>query len=90
MSTKGGSLSRADVIWILQEVLQADAQIKAGNKDRYVIGRSVALHSAGSRLLKVGRKDFERYIAWLALEVESGKRIGALPEPIAWTRENPE
>lgn len=90
MSTKGGSLTRADVVWILQEVLQADAQINAGNKDRYVIGRSVALHSTASRLLKVSRRDFERYITWLAVEVESGKRIGALPEPFAWTRENPE
>jgi hypothetical protein len=73
----------------LEEILKADREIAAGNKDRYIAGRCVALKACASQFLSVNRGDLDRYMKWLAPEVESGKRIGALPEPLAWVRGNP-
>jgi hypothetical protein len=89
MSSNIGSLRRSDVTWILEEIVNAEREIGAGNKDRYISGRVVALKAAASRFMNVSRSDLERYMKWLVSEVESGKRIGALPEPLAWVRGNP-
>jgi hypothetical protein len=89
MSSNISSLRRSDVTWILEEILGAEREIAAGNKDRYVSGRLIALKACASHFMSVSRNDLDRYINWLSREVESGKRIGALPEPLAWVRGNP-
>lgn len=89
MSSNVTSLRRSDVTWILEEMLSADREMKAGNQVAYMNGRLLALKACASQFMNVSRKDLDRYLAWLASEVESGKRIGALPEPLAWVRGNP-
>ena len=89
MSSNVTSIRRSDVTWILEEILKANREIEAGNRDRYIAGRHVALKACASQFMSVSRSDLDRYLAWLAPEVESGKRIGALPEPLAWVRGNP-
>jgi hypothetical protein len=89
MSSNISSLRRSDVTWILEEIMKADSEIAAGNKDRYMSGRAVALKACASHFMSVSRSDLDRYMKWLVPEVESGKRIGALPEPLAWVRGNP-
>lgn len=84
-----GSVSRSDVIWLITELLYADMQISSGNKDRYVAGRRVTLEQMASRLLRVSRKDLERYLIWATGRVAVGDRVGALMEPFAWVRMNP-
>lgn len=84
-----GSLSRSDVNWLINELLQSDIQAKSGNKDRYVAGRRVALAQAASKFLHVTRFDLERYMKWVAEQVEQGSRVGALEEPLGWVRKNP-
>lgn len=83
-----GAPSRATVVWIMTEILKAKREIDAGNKDRYIRGRYVALRSAASRLCQVGDADMDRYIAWLEEQVATGSRIGALTEPAPWVRIN--
>lgn len=89
MSSNVTSLRRSDVTWILDEMLSADREMKAGNQVAYMNGRLLALKACASQFMSVSRNDLDRYLAWLAAEVESGKRIGALPEPLAWVRGNP-
>jgi len=84
-----GSLSRGDVVWLVGEILQADVQINAGSRDRYISGRRIALAATASRLLRVSRSDLDRYMKWVADEVATGRRIGELEEPFGWVRKNP-
>ncbi|AVP41381.1 hypothetical protein SEA_YARA_47 [Streptomyces phage Yara] len=85
-----GMLNRGDVIWLVGEILQADIQIRGGNKDRYVAGRRVALAATACRLLRIARPGLDRYMTWVSEQVESrGRRIGDLEEPGAWIRKNP-
>lgn len=84
-----GSLSRGDVVWLVGEIHQADVQIKGGNRERYVLGRRVALAATASRLLRVSRPNLDRYMEWVAEQVASGRRIGELEEPFGWVRKNP-
>jgi len=83
-----GALTRGDVLWLVGELHKANAEISAGNRDRYVAGRRVALASAASRLLRISRDDLHRYMAWVSEQVESGERIGSLEEPTGWIRKN--
>lgn len=89
MSSNVNSLRRSDVVWVIEEILVADREMKAGNQVSYMNGRLLALKACASQFMNVSRKDLDRYLTWLAGEVESGKRIGALPEPLAWVRGNP-
>jgi hypothetical protein len=82
--------NRGDVFWIIGEINKVELSIKAGNRDRYVAGYRIALLATTSRLLRISRDDLDRYLSWVAKEVESGKRIGSLEEPAVWIRKNAE
>lgn len=72
----------------MDEILKAKREIDAGNKDRYISGRYVALCAAASRFCRISRSDLDRYTAWLEIQVQSGSRIGAVTEPSPWVRMN--
>jgi hypothetical protein len=84
-----GTFTRGDALWLIGEIHKANVEIEAGNKDRYVAGRRVALASAAGRLLRISREDLHRYMMWVSERVESGERIGSLEEPAGWIRKNP-
>lgn len=83
-----GAPDRSSIIWLMDEILKAKRELDAGNKDRYISGRHVALCTAASRFCRVSRSDLDRYIAWLEIQVQDGARIGALTEPSPWVRIN--
>ncbi len=83
-----GAPDRSTVIWLMDEILKAKREIDAGNKDRYISGRYVALKAAACRLCRVSRTDFDRYLEWLEAQVQNGSRIGAVTEPSPWVRIN--
>jgi len=83
-----GAPSRATVTWLLEEILRAKQEIDAGNKDRYIRGRNVALCEAASRICQVSRNDLDKYLEWLEAQVAEGNRIGAVLEPSPWVRMN--
>jgi hypothetical protein len=83
-----GAPSRATITWLLDEILKAKREMDAGNKDRYISGRHVALCQAASRICQVPRNDLDKYMAWLEAQVEEGNRIGAVLEPAPWVRIN--
>jgi hypothetical protein len=73
---------------LLDEILKAKSEMDAGNKDRYIFGRHVALCQATSRICQVARNDLDKYLAWLEKQVSEGNRIGAVLEPSPWVRMN--
>lgn len=81
-------ITRGDVVWLIGEIFQSDEQIRGGNKDRYVMGRRMALAHVACRLLRVTRGGLDRYMTWVADQVEEGRRIGDLEEPAGWIRKN--
>jgi len=83
-----GAPSRATVSWLLDEILRAKSEMDAGNKDRYISGRAVALKEAASRICQVSRNDLDKYLKWLEEQVADGNRIGAVLEPSPWVRIN--
>lgn len=83
-----GALDRASITWLLDEILKAKREIDAGNKDRYISGRYVALRAAACKFCRISRPDFDRYIDWLEIQVQNGARIGAVTEPSPWVRIN--
>lgn len=83
-----GAPSRTAVIWLLDELLRAKRQIDAGNRDRYISGRCVALKEAASRICQVSRTNLDLYLEWLEEQVDNGNRIGAVTEPAPWVRIN--
>lgn len=83
-----GAPSRATITWLLSEVLIAKREMDAGNKDRYIRGRHVALCEAASRICQVSRNDLDKYLEWLQEQVSEGNRIGAVLEPSPWVRIN--
>lgn len=83
-----GAPSRATITWLLSEILKAQSEMEAGNKDRYISGRCVALKAATSRICQVSRDDLDKYLAWLEAQVAEGNRIGAVLEPSPWVRIN--
>jgi len=83
-----GAPSRATITWLLSEVLSAKREMDAGNKDRYIRGRHVALCEAASRICQVSRNDLDKYLGWLQEQVAEGNRIGAVLEPSPWVRIN--
>lgn len=80
--------SRSTITWLMDEILKAKREIDAGNKDRYISGRHVALRAAASRICQVSRDDLDKYTNWLEEQVAEGKRIGAVLEPAPWVRIN--
>lgn len=83
-----GAPSRATINWLLSEILKAESEMDAGNKDRYISGRHVALKAATSRVCQVSRDDLDKYLVWLSKQVAEGNRIGAVLEPSPWVRTN--
>jgi len=83
-----GAPSRSTITWLLDEILKAKREMDAGNKDRYIPGRHVALCQAASRICQVSRIDLDKYLAWLEKQVAEGNRIGAVLEPSPWVRIN--
>lgn len=83
-----GAPSRSTITWLLDEILRAKSEMDAGNKDRYISGRNVALREAASRICQVSRSDLDRYLGWLEKQVAEGNRIGAVLEPSPWVRMN--
>jgi hypothetical protein len=72
----------------MDEILKAKREMDAGNKDRYISGRHVALSAAASRICQVTRVDLDKYVEWLEVQVAEGNRIGAVLEPAPWVRIN--
>lgn len=83
-----GAPSRATITWLMDEILKAKREMDAGNKDRYISGRHVALCQAASRICQVQRNDLDKYLVWLEKQVAEGSRIGAVLEPSPWVRIN--
>lgn len=86
MTTTTG-LSKADVRFLLKEALEADRAIRAGNRDRYLIGRRSAFVGTVCRLLKVDKGEMNEYMEFLHDEVVTkGLRMTAIEEPSSWIR----
>lgn len=83
-----GAPSRSTINWLLSEILKAKAEMDAGNKDRYISGRHVALKAVASRICEVPRDGLDKYLEWLEAQVAEGNRIGAVLEPSPWVRIN--
>lgn len=83
-------LSKGDVRALVEETLSADRAIRAGNRDRYILGRRSALLFTMERLLRFNKEDLNRYMEWVHEQVVTqGRRLGDLEEPMVWIRNHP-
>ena len=83
----GQVMSKGDVRYLVKEILECDRAIKAGNRDRYMIGRRNAFASAASQLMRVDRESLNRYMDWVHDKVvKEGLSLTNLEEPYSWTR----
>jgi len=86
MTTTTG-LGKSDARFLLKEALEADRAIRAGNRDRYLIGRRSAFISAACRLMKIDKGEMNEYMEFLHDQVVlHGERITSVEEPTGWLR----
>jgi hypothetical protein len=83
----GQIMSKGDVRYLVREILECDRAIKAGNRDRYMIGRRNAYASAAAQLMRIDRESLNRYMDWAHDRVvHEGVRLVNLEDPFSWIR----
>lgn len=85
----GSVMNKGDVRFLTKEILDCDRAIKAGNRDRYILGRRNAFAGAAERLWRIDRDAINRYMDYVHDEVvREGKSMTSLEEPFSWVRKN--
>lgn len=85
-----GTVSKGDVRFLVEEALGADRALRAGDRDRYLIGLRHAYVACLCRILHIKPDDMNRYMEFVHEQVVRKEvDIKMVEEIHSWLRKNP-